>query len=123
MNTITYKLKPVEMNCYSTHEGQTNVVFSVAWAYSCTDGTNTVSLNGRTPITYQTNASFTAYSEITQDQVVEWVTAAWGPGLNTAYQTQLDSMLEIAPRPMPLPWSQHELVNSREYRVIPKEIP
>lgn len=99
----TYTLLPVEMTCYPTYESQTDVVFNVAWAYSATNGTSTASFGGSTPVTYEAGAPFTAYADLTQEQVSGWVLSAWTADQTSSYQSQLDSQLAVTSPPLPWP--------------------
>lgn len=99
----TYTLLPVEMTCYPTYESQTDVVFNVAWAYSATNGTSTASFGGSTPVTYEVGAPFTAYADLTQEQVSGWVLSAWTADQTASYQSQLDSQLAVTSPPLPWP--------------------
>jgi hypothetical protein len=68
-----------QMNCYPTHEGQTDVVFTVHWRVNATDGTYNATSYGSVGVTYVSGTPFTPYAQLTQPEVVGWVQAALGP--------------------------------------------
>lgn len=67
-----------QMNCYPTAEGQTDVVFNVAWRANATDGTYNATSYGTVGITYVAGSPYTPFADLTQAQVVGWVQDAMG---------------------------------------------
>jgi hypothetical protein len=101
------------MDCYPTYQQNTDVVFTVHW--DCT-GYETVSgstYNGRvygsTGVTYHSGSGFTAYDDLTQPQVLDWVWEAMGSGSKQNYenavQTQINNQINPPVVTPPLPWS------------------
>jgi hypothetical protein len=108
----TYTLTPTTMVNYPQAEGQQDVVFRVVWNYSGVDGDYTSSFSGQTDLMYMAGTPFTPYAQLTQDQVVSWVLAAWGPEGTAANQAQIDAAIALEKNPptqvLPLPWAPPE---------------
>ena len=84
----------------------TNVVETVHWTYTATEGDNTASMYGSVAVGSPDPATFTDYSLITKEQVIEWVSAV----LNVEeMQANLASQIEAQKAPqtggMAPPWS------------------
>lgn len=98
-----------QMNCYPTAEGQTDIVFNVAWRANATDGTYNATSYGTVGVTYEAGSPYTPYADLTQDQVIGWVQAAMGAeqvasieaGLATNIADQINPPV-VTPK---LPWS------------------
>ena len=103
-----YTLTPTTLINYPQAEGETDVVFCVVWNYSGVDGEYLASFSGRTDVTYVQGAPFTAYADLSQEQVAGWVLDAWTPEQTAEYQVQLDQSIEAQKNPttqvLPLPW-------------------
>ena len=67
-----------QMNCYPTSEGQTDVVFNVAWRVNATDGTFYATAYGTAGVTYEAGSPYTPYADLTQAQVIGWVQGSMG---------------------------------------------
>ena len=104
----TYTLTPTTLVNYPQAEGETDVVYRVVWNYSGVDGEYLASFSGQTDVTYVQGAPFTAYADLTQDQIAGWVTSAWTPEQTAEYQAALDQSIEAQKNPttqvLPLPW-------------------
>ena len=104
----TYTLTPTTLGNYPTAEGETDVVFRVVWNYSGVDGEFVASFSSQTDVTYTQGTPFTAYAELTQEQVAGWVLDAWTPEQTAEYQAALDQSIEAQRNPttqvLPLPW-------------------
>ena len=110
---ITYTWKVDRVECYPTHEGQTDVIFNVTWSYrgKNDDGVGS-SRGGRTDVTFDPKGTFTPFAELTEDVVLGWVK----PGLSNDQITQMETEIagdidwQIAqnsannPTSPPLPW-------------------
>ena len=98
------------MTAYPEAEGQTDVVFSIAWVLSATDGTYNSAAYGSVDTTYVAGSPFTPYDQLTLDQVNGWVADALGPegiakaqaDCDAAIAAQQDPNLPVTP---PLPWN------------------
>lgn len=96
-----------KMDCYPQAEGQTNVVFQVDWTcWGCQEN-YCAAVNGIASVTYQAGASYTPYSQLTQDQVLNWV---WNSGVNkNLVEQELNAKINNLINPPviipPLPWN------------------
>ena len=98
---ITYTLKVTQMDCLPQAEGETDVVFRVHWAYTGTDGTNSGGFGGTTDVTYQQGTPFTPYADLTEEQVANWVLAAWTADQKASYEQTIAAQIEVAVPPLP----------------------
>jgi len=71
MMTITWAV--AAMTAYPQQAGETDVVFSVAWCCTATDGTFTTAVPGSIGVTWQAGTPFTPYDQLTEAQVLQWV--------------------------------------------------
>ena len=73
--TMTWDV--ADLAYYPAHDGKNNVVFEVPWICSGTeekdDKTYSSAARGTTMIAYDKDASFTAFDDLTQDQVLGWI--------------------------------------------------
>lgn len=103
-----YTLTPTTLVNYPEANGQQNVVFRVVWNYAGVDGDYTASFSGQTDVNYVANTTFIPYSQLTLDQVSEWVTGAWGTDALAAYKSEIDRMIDLQKNPptqvLSLPW-------------------
>ena len=104
MTTITWTI--TAMDCYPTEGSETDVVFTVHWTCSGTDGTYTSSVYSTCAVPTPASESFTPYSDLTQDQVLGWV---WANGVDqtateAAVQQQIDNQINPPVVTLPLPW-------------------
>jgi len=86
--SIEYTWNVAQMDCYPEADGETDVVFTVHWTISATDGTYTSGAYGTVGVTADPAEPFTPYADLTLDQVVGWVQSAMG-------EEQIDQ-LEVA---------------------------
>ena len=95
------------MVSYPQAEGYTNVVFQVNWSCNGTDGTYNGAVSGLTGVKLDSNAPYTPYADLTEDQVIGWVKASLGE--DQVIATQNDVAQQIAnnyytPTILPNPW-------------------
>ena len=108
--TILYTWAVNSMTAYPQAEGQTDVVFQIAYVVSATDGTYNSAAYGSVDTTYVAGTPFTQYSDLTINQVNGWVATALGPDgiakaqadCDAAIAAQQDTNLPVTP---PLPWN------------------
>jgi hypothetical protein len=62
-----------QMSCYPQHEGETNVVFTVHWRVNATDGTYNATSYGSVGVPYAAGSPLTPYTDLTHEQVIQWV--------------------------------------------------
>jgi hypothetical protein len=107
MTTIDWQIE--QMSCYPEVEGQTDVVFSVAWRVNGTDGTYFASAYGSESISpYNGKSPFTPYSELTKEQVIGWVQDAMGEShvaaINASIKHQIANQINPPIITPALPW-------------------
>ena len=76
--TITWTV--TAMDCYPQAEGETDVVFTVHWTCSGTDGTYNASIYSTCAVPAP-EGTFTPYADLTQEQVLGWI---WANGVDQA---------------------------------------
>jgi len=107
LNTYTWIIKTLQ--CLPTHEGKSNVVCSVGFSVSATDGVNSASINNTLMMSYDENENFIEYEGLTSDTVLGWVQKALGAEGITSTEAELDEILsKLANHPVitrSLPWS------------------
>jgi len=97
----------VQLDCYPEEAGEPDVVFTVHWTLSGTDGTYSGSSYGSVGITLTEGSTFTPYADLTLDQVLGWV---WANGVDKdATEANVAAQIEAQINPTvvtpPLPWS------------------
>lgn len=106
---ITNTWAVVQLDCYPEADGETDVVFTVHWTLTATDGTYNGSVYGSQGVTLDPAAPFTPYADLTQDQVVGWVKSALGEEQVAAYEANVAQQIadQINPPVVspPLPWA------------------
>ena len=95
-----------QLNCYPQAEGQTDVVFTVHWRLTGTDGTYSGTVYSTCGVTYVAGEPYTPYADLTQDQVLGWI---WASGVDkdsaeAAVQTQIDNQINPPVVSPQLPW-------------------
>lgn len=85
-----------------------DVVKTVCWLCSDTDGVNEVRRGGKTDVLVD-GPNFTPYDQLTQAQVIAWVQAALGPQEVASIEADLQAQLAYVAAPpiviLPLPWA------------------
>lgn len=106
---ITNTWNVQQMNCYPELDGETDVVFTVHWTLTATDGTYNGSVYGSVGVTLDPDAPFTPYADLTQAQVIGWVQDALGEEQVASYEANVAQQIENQINPPvvtpPLPWS------------------
>jgi hypothetical protein len=105
MTTFTWTVS--RLNCYPQAEGQTDVVFTVHWQLTGTDGTYNGSVYSTCSVTYVAGTPFTPFADLTKDMVLGWI---WSSGVDkdsaeAAVQAQIDNQANppvVSPK---LPWA------------------
>lgn len=103
MITHNLKIKSVKTD---TVDGISDVVVSVSWELSTTDGTTTVVLPG-TSLMNKPSGTFTQFQQLTEEQVTAWVTE---DGIIEMHKKSLEQQLpkqqELSTEQSPtLPWA------------------
>ena len=106
--TITNTWAVMQMDAYPELDGETNVVFTVHWTLTGTDGTYIGSVYGATGVMVDPDAPFTPYADLTQAQVIGWVQNAMGAEQVAAYEANVAKQIANLTNPPvvtpPLPW-------------------
>ena len=105
--TITNTWAIQQMDCYPEYEGEPDVVFVCHWTLIATDGTYSGSSYGSVGVTYEAGTPYTAYADLTLDQVLGWV---WTNGVDkdateAAVAAQIENQINPTVVTPPLPWS------------------
>ena len=108
--TISHTWAVNSMTAYPEYAGETDVVFSIAWVCSATDGTYNSAAYGSVDVTYVPGTVYTPYDQLTLGQVNGWVADALGPegiakaqaDCDAAIAAQQDTSKPVTP---PLPWN------------------
>lgn len=69
----TYTWKVAALDAQPSHDGHTNVINTVHWTLSGTDGEHTASSYGSVGVTYDADAPFTEYDNLSEADVLAWV--------------------------------------------------
>ena len=106
---VSYQWNVQQMDAYPELDGEIDVVFTVHWTLTGTDGTYTGSVYGSVGVTVDPDAPFTPYADLTQAQVIGWVQSALGAEQVAAYEanvvTQIADQIDPPVVTPPLPWS------------------
>jgi hypothetical protein len=105
MTTFTWIVS--QLDCYPQYDNQTDVVFTVHWQLTGTDGTHTGSVYSTCGVTYKADTPYTPYANLTKDQVLGWI---WAGGVDkasaeAAVQTQIDNQINPPVISPALPWT------------------
>lgn len=98
----------VQMDAYPEVDGEQDVVFTVHWTLSGTDGTYSGNTYGSVGVTVDGSGPFTPYADLTQDQVLGWV---WASGVDkdaqeAAVAQQIENQVNPPVVTPPLPWAE-----------------
>jgi hypothetical protein len=101
----TFKWVVSAMDTAPSEDGLTDVVKVVHWRYQAVNGEYTSEVYGAMGCATPSDTDFTAYDDLTYDQVCEWLAA----GNNVeAMELNLDTQIENLKNPpivnLPLPW-------------------
>jgi hypothetical protein len=73
---VTWKV--LQIDCYPTSLGQTNVVSTVHWECVGVDGDHTGRIYSSTGVSMDEHSTFTPFDQLTEEEVLGWV---WGAGV------------------------------------------
>ena len=104
--TIAYNWNVSQLDCYPDVDGEVDVVFTVHWNLTGTDGTYSGSVYGTVGVTLDAEVPFTPYSDLTLDQVLGWV---WDSGVDkdaseANVAQQIANQINPPVVTPPLPW-------------------
>lgn len=104
MTTITWTVEQLDVK--PTEDGRTDVVINAHWRCTGVDGDHTGTVYSSTAMG-PLQAEFTAYDQLTQQQVLDWVYAQGVDKAATeaAVQAQIDAQINPPVITPPLPWA------------------
>ena len=86
----THIWKVVSLDAQPSQDGHSNVINTVHWILSGTNGTHTASSYGTAGVTYNADAPFTDYTNLTEEEVLAWV---WNSVDKTEQEANVDNQL------------------------------
>jgi hypothetical protein len=106
MNTYQWNITALE--CKPEFENKTNVVVTAHWRLNATDGINNTDVHGTQNFSLNENSSFTSFSDLTKEQVINWIEDAMGNDAVTELKHRLDKQIQSLANPPvvfpDLPW-------------------
>lgn len=106
---VSFEWKIGPMNVKLSEDGLSNVVYSVNWDLTGTDGAYSAHAYGVTNVPAPTSDSFTPYDQLTEAQVLGWVFEALGTEQKAAYEQSIAGQIERMKNPVDAslqpPWS------------------
>lgn len=106
--SIAYTWKIDQMACSPQLDQNQDVVITVYWRLTAVDEAYTASINGSMSLIFESNSSFTPYEQLTEDQVIGWVTNNHGPNVIDQMKDSLSHQINQLKNPpviiKPLPW-------------------
>lgn len=75
---ITYTWQFSALDCYPTHQNLSDVIFTIHWRYSGTDGTYTHEVYSTTSLEVPTSENFIPYENLTQEILEGWMSEKLG---------------------------------------------
>lgn len=106
---VTNTWAVVQMEAYPEYGGETDVVFTVHWTLTGTDGTYVGSVYGSQGVSLNPDVPFTPYDQLTEEQVIGWVQDAMGAEQVATYEANVAQQIEDQINPPvvtpPLPWA------------------
>jgi hypothetical protein len=104
MATITWNIS--QLDCHPQENTNTNVVFTAHWQCNGTDAVYNASVYSTCSIPINTGESFTPYTELTKEQVLNWI---WANGVDketteAAVEQQIENQKNPPVVSPPLPW-------------------
>ena len=87
-------------------DGKQDVITSIQFVVTCDDGEKTAQAQGNAQVTYNPDAPFIAYSNLTENQVIEWAKSVLTEDEINFYETVAKNRLTNLPvdDSKPLPW-------------------
>ena len=103
----TYKWVIAQLDTAPSEDGLTDVVKVVHWRYQAEDGTYTADVYGAMGCATPSDTDFTAYADLTYEQVCEWLVAGNDvEALNSNLATQIENQKNPPIINLPLPWDK-----------------
>jgi hypothetical protein len=106
---ITYSWTITALNSYPEYQGEQDVVFTIFATYTGTDGTYSSSVEVAQSLVLGNTSVYTPYADLTETQVLGWLTEALGPQQIDQMQAKIATQITADNQPpfvqLPLPWS------------------
>ena len=106
---ITYSWTITALNSYPEYQGEQDVVFTIFATYLGTDGTYSSNIAVAQALVLSNSATYTPYADLTESQVLGWLTDALGPVQISQMQSTIAAQIAADNQPpfeqLPLPWS------------------
>jgi hypothetical protein len=106
---ITYSWNITALNTYPEFQGEQDVVFTIFATYVGTDGTFTSNIEIAQALIISSSSTYTPYADLTENQVLGWLTEALGPQQISQMQLKIANQIAADNQPpfvqLPLPWS------------------
>lgn len=108
--TIAKTWGVVQMDTYPTFDNFTNIVFTVHWNLTATDGEgHTGHTYGSVGLVVDPENGYTPYDQLTEEEVVGWVKDSLGAAQVLSYENSVAQQIADQINPpvikLPLPWS------------------
>lgn len=103
--SVDYTMAVTRLDAYPEADGRQDMVFRAYWTLTATDGSSAFTYPGKTEIPYNPDAVWHDYAELTQDEVLQWVSTLSAAEL-TAVRASLALNFSATPIEdnQPLPW-------------------
>jgi len=106
---ITYSWTITALNSYPEYMGNQDVVFTIFATYTGTDGTYSSDIHLSQALVLDSDATYTPYADLTEQQVLGWLLAALTPLQIDQMQSKITAQIIADNQPpfvqLPLPWS------------------
>ena len=106
---VTYNWVIDNMSCHSEMHGEVDVVYTVAWTLSGTDGEHSSEIFGSINLEYLAGSPYIQYADLTEEKVISWVKDVLGEHQILEYQGLIWQHIEAAKAPpvviKKLPWA------------------
>lgn len=105
--SYAWEFNPLDVRL--SENGLTNVVYSVNWRLTGTDGDYTATVYGAVTVPAPDPANFTPYDQLSEAQVQGWVTGILGAEQVAVYESSVAEQIAVQKNPveasLPPPWS------------------
>lgn len=105
---IYYTWSIDQIKAYPLVTNKENVICNVGWRLTASNGVDGCSINGSIDIPIGALDNFIDYSDLTEEQVLQWVKDTMGAEIVQQYEDGARSQLEAVINPpivtLPLPW-------------------
>lgn len=109
-NTYTWKIDPEGLVTISELDNKVDVIKTINFIVTGTDGVNTVELPGSTELEYNPNNPFVEFNNLTEEKLISWA-KEHNPVKTVAIEKAIDTILAKKTNPGPVisakkaPWA------------------